>query len=72
MDTDHVQILLAIQKDVSATREAVQILTGPEGRVAKLEAAMEKADNRQWLKAMVIAPVMVGLHAALRKLGVTI
>jgi hypothetical protein len=72
MDTDHVQILLSIQKDVSTTRGMVEALQGPEGRITKIERAMEKADNRQWLKAAIVAPLMVVIHAAFRKMGVSV
>jgi hypothetical protein len=44
----------------------------PEARIEKLEAAMATADHRQWMPACVVAPIMVALHAGLRKLGVTI
>lgn len=72
MDTDHVQILLEIKADVAATRQMVEDIKGPNGRLEKLEERMDTADNRQWLKAMVIAPAMVVLHAAARKLGLAV
>lgn len=68
MDPQLVQILLEIQKDVAETKEAVQSLAGPQGRVTKLE---DDANFQKWY-TYAIAPALVGLHAFLRYLGIKI
>lgn len=68
MDSDLVTILLEIQKDVAETKEAVKALSGPQGRVTKLE---QDAQFQKWY-SYAIAPALVGMHAFLRYLGVKI
>lgn len=70
MDNTTLQILLDIQGKVSATQEAVQALAGPEGRVTKLEHAQDTINTRQWIKATVVAPVIIGLQIVLKHYGI--
>lgn len=68
MDNEVVKILLDIQKDVSATKTAVEALAGRDGRVTQLE---EAADRQFWY-TMAVVPVFGLLHAFARKFGVNV
>lgn len=54
LDNDLVRILLEIQKDVAETKEAVQSLAGPTGRVTVLERSQ---DFQKWY-TYAIVPVL--------------
>lgn len=68
MDSELVRMLMDMRDDISSTKTMVEELSGPDGRIKKLET-----DNtRQWWLAVAIAPVLALGHAIARKLGVQI
>lgn len=68
MDNEVVTLLLNIQKDVSETKQAVEDLAGPQGRITQLE----KAQERQWWITAAVVPFLGIAHAIARKFGVNV
>lgn len=68
MDSEMVKILLAMRDDLSSTKTMVESLSGPDGRITKLE----DEQRRQWWITVCIAPVLALAHSIARKLGVQI
>ena len=60
-NTDAVQRLARIE-------EKLEALTGPEGRVTRLE----RSNVRQWWISVGVAPVVAVLHAVARKFGANV
>lgn len=65
MDNEMVTILLGIQKEVSETKSMVESLSGPQGRVTKLE----EEQRRNFWMTVCIGPALALAHGAARKFG---
>ena len=72
MDADLVQILLEIKSDTAATRQAIEDLAGPHGRVTVLEESIDSQAKFQKWYNYAIVPVLASLHELARHFGVKI
>lgn len=68
MDNDMVRILLEIQEDIATTKTMVEGLSGPDGRIKKLE----NDQTRQWWMTVCVIPALAVAHGIARKLGVQV
>jgi hypothetical protein len=71
MDAHLITILTDIKEAQGRIEAKVDALSGPEGRVTKIE----NAQTRQWWISSLsaaAAPVLVGVHAIARKFGAQI
>lgn len=57
-----------VLKSLGRIEEKVDSLSGPQGRVTKLE----EQQQRQWWLSAAIIPVISGVHAIARKIGLNI
>ena len=63
-----VRILLEIQSELSSTNTMVRELSGPDGRVKKLE----DEQRRNWWLTVAVGPVLAFGHAVARKFGIQV
>jgi len=68
MEPELVQILLEIKADTAATRQAVEDLGGPQGRVTSLE---NQAHMQKWYSFAVV-PGLASIHALLSHFGIKV
>lgn len=69
-DNQLVDILLAIQKDLSEVKANLASLSGPDGRMSRLEKDFDEAQKWQRLYNCLVVPLVAALHQAAKAIGV--
>ena len=60
---------LRMSEDIGAIKAMLENLSGPTGRVTKIEEAQDRAETRQWVHTAIILPVVSLAHVVAHKLG---
>jgi hypothetical protein len=68
-DFEIMQLLGDIRADVASTKEIVEGLAGPLGRVTSLEQAAKTASNHQWIHTAIVVPVVTTAHLVAKHFG---
>ena len=60
---------LRMSEDIGSIKAMLENLSGPTGRVTKIEEAQDRAETRQWVHTAIILPVVSLAHVVAHKLG---
>ena len=63
------QYNMQMAEDIGAIKAMIEGLSGPTGRVTKIEEAQDRAETRQWVHTAIILPVVSAAHVIVHKLG---
>lgn len=56
-----------IKATVAATKQAVDDLAGPQGRVTKIEAQQVREGWKDWVHTAIVIPLSAGLSVVIHK-----
>ena len=56
-------------EDIGAIKAMIEGLSGPTGRVTKIEEGLDRAETRTWIHTAVVLPLVGAAHVIVHKLG---
>lgn len=60
---------MQMAEDIGSIKAMLESLSGPQGRVTKIEEAQSKAETRQWIHSAIVIPIVSAAHVIAHKLG---
>jgi hypothetical protein len=63
------ETLNQISGDIGEIKGALAALTGPEGRVTRIEEDLLTQERRSWVQTAIVVPLVGALHLGAKKLG---